>query len=707
VGGPEAIQDWIRTQGGLSAVRGLYTPGHHDTDSSTLCPADVITPVAFMGRTSTEDQQDPVGSLLRQLRISQAALPEGCVIVAYFYDVESGRKDLAARGQHRLYDHLAIPIPRDGSIQDLLGEATRPDCRFKAVICEQIDRVARTTYYGTFIEHQLKDADIALWAADERINLGSAAITDPTNILTRRVKQGIAEWYALDMIKRARDGFETHTDQGYNVGKPCYGFRAAQVRLDQRSHPDARPLQLDTAPGPSPGSGHRGKGRIGPRTKTKLISEPTEAAVVATIYQWRISERLGYQSIADRLNRDLVTNPPPAPPNPDRAVGFWTPGSVRDVLTQPKYTGYMVWNRRATKTRRGSPNPIDQWVWSSHPTHEAIITLDTFITVQQIVRRRERSRTQPGANTRHPQTKRSYLLRSYLFCTLCGRRMFGKTRRLCAYYACAPKKGYIPDGHPDSLWVREVSLLNSLHEFLTHHVFGPYRHSLLASTLTDIDRQAEHARAQRITTIKKTITDNDTRRKRLIHTLEVTDDIDQDFIQDIQNRRAQMKAENTKLQTELDELEQHIHEQPNPDLLNVLPVGTCDLADLPEDITRRLFEALRLEVHYDKQSNTAVCRITLTGETIPAVQQAASDGVVVPLRPHSTSPHQPQRKINSRPGAATPLFPSVTCPRQDSNLRSRLRRAVLYPLSYGGMPRASLPVLATHAQARRWSARRW
>jgi hypothetical protein len=27
---------------------------------------------------------------------------------------------------------------------------------------------------------------------------------------------------------------------------------------------------------------------------------------------------------------------------------------------------------------------------------------------------------------------------------------------------------------------------------------------------------------------------------------------------------------------------------------------------------------------------------------------------------------------------------SPWCPRQDSNLRSRLRRAVLYPLSYGG-----------------------
>ena len=28
---------------------------------------------------------------------------------------------------------------------------------------------------------------------------------------------------------------------------------------------------------------------------------------------------------------------------------------------------------------------------------------------------------------------------------------------------------------------------------------------------------------------------------------------------------------------------------------------------------------------------------------------------------------------------------ALLCPRQDSNLRSRLRRAVLYPLSYGGL----------------------
>jgi hypothetical protein len=32
----------------------------------------------------------------------------------------------------------------------------------------------------------------------------------------------------------------------------------------------------------------------------------------------------------------------------------------------------------------------------------------------------------------------------------------------------------------------------------------------------------------------------------------------------------------------------------------------------------------------------------------------------------------------------------VVCPRQDSNLRTRLRRAVLYPLSYGGHWRKDL-----------------
>ncbi|WP_214411085.1 hypothetical protein [Sphaerisporangium fuscum] len=98
--------------------------------------------VARWGRTSTEDLQDPTLSLPRQLDNSRAALPPGALIVAHFYDVESGRKNLEDRGHSTAHERFNIPIPRDGGIQDLLAEAERSNRRFDAVICESIDRVA-------------------------------------------------------------------------------------------------------------------------------------------------------------------------------------------------------------------------------------------------------------------------------------------------------------------------------------------------------------------------------------------------------------------------------------------------------------------------------------------------------------------------------------------------------------------------------------
>lgn len=55
--------------------------------------------VAWAGRTSTEEHQDPRQSLLRQLSRSKSALPESWVVVCHFYDVESGRMELERRGQ--------------------------------------------------------------------------------------------------------------------------------------------------------------------------------------------------------------------------------------------------------------------------------------------------------------------------------------------------------------------------------------------------------------------------------------------------------------------------------------------------------------------------------------------------------------------------------------------------------------------------------
>src|SRR5262245_27109205 len=253
---------------------------------ATLGPAKV--PVAWLGRTSTEDNQDPTLSLPRQLDNSRHALPDEFVIVAHFYDIESGRTLEELRGQAHAHEHLDIPIPPDGRVAALLDESRRPGRRSVAVICESIERVARTMYGGTKIEYELEQAGVALLAADEGVDRraipalanGSGPVKRATPTLTRRVKQAIAEWYVLNMLKLAWGGFKIHTDQGFNIGKPSYGYQAKQLR-----HPvEAKALQG--------------------RHKHKLVIDPVRGPVVTQIFGWRAVERLSYQAIADRLNLD-------------------------------------------------------------------------------------------------------------------------------------------------------------------------------------------------------------------------------------------------------------------------------------------------------------------------------------------------------------------------------------------------------------------
>ena len=291
-------------------------------------------PVAWLGRTSTEDSQDPTISLPRQLRNSRDALPDGFIIVAHFYDVESGRKNLDERGSSRAHEQFDIPVPRDGGIQDLLTEATRPDRRFVAVIAESIERVARRTYFGTKIEHELEQCGVALLAADEPLAPGA---TSPrggwsrkraTPVLTRRVKQAIAEWYVLQMLELSWDGFCAHTEQGWNIGKPCYGYAA------------------DKKPHPVPARRAEGK------TKTRLIPDPARGPVVTTIFQWRALEQLGYDAIADRLNTNLTAHPPPQPVEPRRAVGRWT--GQRSGRSSPTPSTPATWCGTGARARRAA-----------------------------------------------------------------------------------------------------------------------------------------------------------------------------------------------------------------------------------------------------------------------------------------------------------------------------------------------------------------
>jgi len=171
-------------------------------------PAEPV-PVALLARTSTLALQDPVASLSRQVRSCQAWLPPGWYIAGYYWDIESGGIDLEARSQGSAYQQfLQAGIPRDGGMADLLTEAEAPLPRFAAVVCEDIERSARDTFNALKLEKKLSRQGIPLFATDEPASIEGI---NATTVLVRRVKQGVAEWYRLQLKEKAWKGLQEHS----------------------------------------------------------------------------------------------------------------------------------------------------------------------------------------------------------------------------------------------------------------------------------------------------------------------------------------------------------------------------------------------------------------------------------------------------------------------------------------------------------------
>jgi site-specific DNA recombinase len=182
-------------------------------------------------------------------------------------------------------------------------------------------------------------------------------------------------------------------------------------------------------------------------------------------------------------------------------------------------------------------------------------------------------------------------------------------------------------------------------------------------------QDALHDHTQTIAALRRAITDADTRGRRLARNLELIDNPDQDFIRDLNERRAQIRHEKTRLETQLTEAEDRAAQVPNPALLAELPIGAIDLARLPDDITRNLFEALRLHIDYDKITNKATCRITLTAETLHAAA-TTSDAIVIPFPNQQRTDNPDTETVGTQ--TESPPFRSSSCPRQESNLRHPL-----------------------------------
>jgi site-specific DNA recombinase len=241
---------------------------------------------------------------------------------------------------------------------------------------------------------------VVLFAANEPITIsGSRA----QRILQRRINQAVAEYEVLQTLEPVLGGLYTHVRDGYNIGKPPMDTRPATIGTRTRPRPPAgRPRCAPTRP-PHRGHGDRDRGLA-------------------------LLRRLGYDTIAERLNADPDRYPPPVPPGgAAHGRGAWGKTTVFEILRNPKYTGYQVFNRRASRSGQGKVNDPAKWVWSPEPTHEPLIAKWMYDELRARAHARRGSRDGAAPNTR-PQTRRTYLLRGLTHCW-CGRRMNDTQRR--------------------------------------------------------------------------------------------------------------------------------------------------------------------------------------------------------------------------------------------------------------------------------------
>jgi site-specific DNA recombinase len=394
-------------------------------------------PFAFLGRVSTEDQQDPESSRAWQIGRARALIePHGGTIVAEYFDV----------GQSR-----SIPWQRRPRASALLAALRDPERGFDAVVIGEPQRAFYGNQFGLTFP-LLVHYGVQLWVPE----VGGPL--DPDNEahdLVMSVFGGMSKGERNRIKIRVRTAMaaQTAVDGRFLGGRPPYGYA-----LD------------DAGPHPNPAKAADGK-RL-----HVLVPDPNTAPIVRRIFA-EYAAGNGLLAIAEGLTRDGILSPSAYDPgrNPHRHTTAWGKTAIRAILINPRYTGYQVWNKQRKveslvdvddvalgHTTRQTWNQTDAWIYSADPAHEALVDQVTFDAVQTRLRtagHRSGGRTKPRAS------KRCYVLSGLLFCGICQRRMVGSFNNGRNNYRCvyaAQYAGANAIGHPRSLYVREDHILDRL-----------------------------------------------------------------------------------------------------------------------------------------------------------------------------------------------------------------------------------------------------
>ena len=402
--------------------------------------------VAFYGRVSTEDQQDPEASKGWQMRRARQLIePHGGVVVEEFFDIGMSR---------------SLPWKRRPEATRLLAALANPDRGFESVVIGEPQRAFYGNQFGLTFP-VFTHYGVQLWVPEVGgpIDPGSEA-HDMVMMLFGGMSK--AERTRVQLrTKAAMHDLAASTDR-FLGGRPPYGYQL-----------------VDAGPHPNPGRAASGQ------RAHRLEVDPLTAPVVVRIFTL-YAQGQGLRTIAQRLTDDGEPSPAAHDPrrNTHRDARGWAHSAVRAILKNEAYTGRRVWGKQqkveslvdpedvaAGQQTRLRWRPETDWIRLDRRSHPQIVPDDLFNTVRGLL-----ASDSPGK----PKTRVSahpYGLRGVLFCAHCGRRMQGawRTNRDDAsagriLYRCTLRstRSMVPQlaDHPQSLYVREDSILPHLDSWI-------------------------------------------------------------------------------------------------------------------------------------------------------------------------------------------------------------------------------------------------
>jgi DNA invertase Pin-like site-specific DNA recombinase len=429
---------------------------------------------AFYGRCSTEDNQDPATSRAWQLKAAQSLLGrDGGTVVEEFFDIGESR---------------SLPWKRRTEAQRLLAALSNPKRGWDAVIVGEGQRCWFGNQFNDVAE-LIAHHKLTLWVPE----LGGEY--DPSNsshYMLLTLTGGMSRGERQRVQERTRLGMESQAEDGrFLGGRPPYGYTIEVLGR----HPNKRKAE----------EGHKLK---------RLVADEAAAPVMREIFQMRLAGKPP-ADIARTLNTRGVPCPSAHDPlrNGHRPQSGWQSTTIRTLLQNPRFTGWEFWGKFEKreslmvpddpswghKTTLGRAEP-EKLIRSRDRVHEALVSLDDFLRVQEMWTTTPDARNRPAGAAKAKTSP--YALRGLIRCAYCGNAMEGARSGGTTLYRCRSYKktpgAALDENHSKNISVSERIIVTTINAWLGN-LFSPQYRQNTVDRLLVADVPANENRADIVT----------------------------------------------------------------------------------------------------------------------------------------------------------------------------------------------------------------